>query len=61
MADGDFDGNGVIAQLDYAAFSTCMNGPKQTDLPAGCGVFDFDTNGGVDLRDARTFQNRYNP
>ena len=61
LADGDFDGNGVIDQLDYAAFSTCMSGPANTDLSAGCGVFDFDTSGGVDLQDARTFQNRYNP
>ena len=61
LADGDFDGNGVIDQLDYAAFSTCMSGPANTDLSPGCGVFDFDTSGGVDLQDARTFQNRYNP
>ena len=59
--DGDFDGNGVIDQLDYAAFSTCMSGPANTDLSAGCGVFDFNTSGGVDLQDAGTFQNRYNP
>ena len=61
LADGDFDGNGVIDQLDYAAFFDCMTGPAQADLSPGCGVFDFDTNGGVDLQDARTFQNRYNP
>ncbi|MCH8148017.1 MAG: S8 family serine peptidase [Planctomycetes bacterium] len=61
LIDGDFDGNGLIDQLDYAAFFACMTGPTQRDPAPGCEVFDFDTNGGIDLKDAQAFQNRYNP
>jgi hypothetical protein len=59
---GDYDGNGSVDLVDVAALCAGLAGPAV--LPPrpspDCGVayedvFDFDTDGDVDLRDAADF------
>lgn len=61
-ADGDFDGDGVVAGMDYAVFYDCMGGPNVNSPPPGCAAADFahaDVTGDydVDLCDFAEFQN----
>jgi hypothetical protein len=52
---GDSDGDGDTDLDDYTVFAGCMDGPVGGVGP-GCGCFDFDESGGVDLRDFAGFQ-----
>jgi hypothetical protein len=62
--NGDFDGDLAVNLVDYRYFGDCLNGPAELPNPttgAGCGnicldVFDFDSDGDVDLNDYRQFQ-----
>ena len=47
-AAGDLACDGVIGLSDYAALGEVLMGP---DIPVDCPVFDFDTDGDVDLAD----------
>lgn len=57
---GDFDGNKALDLADYAAFSSCLDGPDAA-LRAGCGPGDLDGDGDVDSRDFARFQARFGP
>jgi subtilisin-like proprotein convertase family protein len=46
---------GVVNLDDYFCFEPCLDGPN-AGLGATCAVFDFDTDGDVDLADFRAFQ-----
>ena len=52
---GDADGDGWVAAGDYAAFAPCLLGPA-VPVAGGCGLFDLDLSGAVDLADFRGFQ-----
>lgn len=52
---GDFDGNGILDAVDFAAFPPCVLGPAGGIGP-NCAVFDFDESGGIDLADYQGFQ-----
>jgi hypothetical protein len=53
---GDGDRNGVINEADYAIFHTCLNGPTSAGYPPGCGYFDLDFDGDIDLHDFTRWQ-----
>jgi hypothetical protein len=67
-ADGDFDGDGTIADADFAALAACLDGggplgipqpdaPGVTTCEVACvNAFDFDDDRDVDLRDAAAMQ-----
>lgn len=52
---GDYDGNGTVDLVDYAAFPGCMLGPEQA-VAGACLAFDCDADGDVDLDDFSAFQ-----
>ncbi len=52
---GDYNGDTVIDAADFAAFPPCVRGPAD-DVAPGCGVFDFDADAHIDLRDFHAFQ-----
>ena len=59
---GDYDGNGSVDLVDFAALCAGLAGPEVLPPPPSpdCGVayedaFDFDTDGDVDLRDLAEF------
>lgn len=56
---GDFDGNGQVDLIDYAAFPACMTSPNGGPPPPACAPGDLDGDGDVDLRDFRRFQRRF--
>jgi|GEM_PF-3573070 len=60
-ATGDYDGNGVIDQADFAAFGACMVGPLIDGVSEPCRVFDFNSSNTIDLRDGQSLQRRYDP
>ncbi len=55
-ADGDFNDDGLVDEIDVAAFHPpgCYTGPDVTPPPAGCEVFDFDGDDDVDYLDYAT-------
>ena len=59
-ADGDSDLDEDVDLADAAAFTACFVGQGAGLLP-DCGVFDFDGDGDVDLRDWGAFQRSFNP
>lgn len=59
--DSDADGDGLASAADALAFSLCMNGPAGAEVTDGCGVFNFDLDTDVDLRDAAVYQQRVAP
>jgi WD40 repeat protein len=61
-AAGDFDADGAIGPIDYAALSECLNGPASAPSPAApttrqqCyNVFDADADADIDLQDFAAF------
>jgi glucose/arabinose dehydrogenase len=57
---GDFDGNGLVNSDDFDNYVNCQTGPGVASDGAGCGVFDFDCDGDVDLFDFGGFQESFN-
>ena len=56
---GDVDGNGYVDLVDYEWFEICFSysGPNVAPLIPGClDIFDFDTDGDVDLADFGAFE-----
>lgn len=60
---GDHEADGDVDLIDYAVMSACLesSGPGSAVLPTGCGVFDFDSNGEIDLRDYSSFTTLFLP
>ena len=58
--DGDSDLDADVDLDDAAVLCSCLVGEGAGLLP-DCGVFDFDADGDVDLRDLASFQNSFNP
>ncbi len=56
FAGTDFDDNGVIDLLDYAAWADCVTGPDNGPYADGCEIFDGDADGDIDLNDFTGFQ-----
>ena len=52
---GDFDADGDVDAVDYAAWTNCLTDPGVTAGP-GCTAGDADCDGDVDLRDFAGFQ-----
>lgn len=59
-AMGDADGSGTVSAADYVGFPACMTGPDGTVSPA-CVVYDFDSDGDVDMVDYEAFVLAVNP
>ncbi len=67
MGNGDYDGNGQVSIDDYPWLADCLAGPDSLPAPlspdcvdACFTVFDFDSDGDVDLEDFAEFQRRLN-
>jgi len=58
---GDADGDGDFDLDDYRHVGDCWQGPITTAGSTPCSVFDFDTDGDVDLRDFWGLQNQFRP
>lgn len=58
--DGDSDLDGDVDLDDATSLSACVVGEAAGLLP-NCGVFDFDADTDVDLRDVAAFQRLFNP
>jgi len=62
---GDFDADADVDWLDHQSFAFCLSGPDPnagSTTPAGCDVFDLQTDTGVgvvDLADFAVFQNLF--
>ena len=60
---GDFDRNGTVNLADFADWRDCMTGPggnPENTLPC-CRIFDFESDGDVDLTDYGAFVRIFNP
>ena len=53
---GDFDCDGDVDLVDFAAWPDCMTGPDAGPVPTGCEAVDFDMDDDVDLPDFAAFQ-----
>ena len=53
---GDSNRDGFVCLADYADLPECLPGPGVAIVAPCCGIFDFDADGDVDLRDIRAFQ-----
>lgn len=59
-ATGDGNNDGLVALNDYALMRTCLLGPGTAfPNPAICSLFDFDTDGDVDIEDTAGFAVRF--
>ena len=65
MGDGDYDGNGTVSIDDYQWLADCLAGPGNSPSPASpecidacIAVFDFDSDGNIDLQDFAKFQRK---
>jgi len=56
LVPGDFNGDGAVDLLDYAAFSERMSGPFVDPTLAGWHVFDLDFDYDVDLDDLQLWR-----
>ena len=56
---GDSDHDGQVTREDYADFPGCFTGEGAADLSRCCGIFDFDADDDVDLRDFAEFQTAF--
>ncbi|MFH0979930.1 MAG: family 10 glycosylhydrolase [Planctomycetota bacterium] len=56
---GDYDVDADVDLDDYAHFASCLTGPGQGPLAAGCDVFDFDADADVDLKDYQVLQDSF--
>lgn len=52
---GDEDRDGDIDLVDFSNWSGCMTGPVPPIVGPRCRVFDFESDGDVDLRDYAAF------
>jgi len=52
---GDWNGDGIVDVVDYAAFAACLTGPTGGAMGPGCAIFDFDADIDVDLADFQVF------
>jgi len=50
LAPTDCNDDGRVDLLDVDSFTRCLTGPVG-GVPDGCGCFDVDRSGGIDLRD----------
>ncbi len=57
--DGDADANCRIDLADYASWTNCMTGPAAGPYTDECSVFDFDSDGDVDVRDFAAFSQTF--
>ena len=55
---GDGNRDGVVDIADFDGFLECVGNPGAADADAGCLLFDFDGDGGVDFADFADFQIR---
>jgi hypothetical protein len=51
IANGDANHDGVVSLTDYYDLYACLTGPIAGPLGNGCGVFDFDSDQDIDLKD----------
>lgn len=58
---GDADGNGVVDELDAAAFQSCMGGEDTAPVTRGCEWFDFNGDFVLDSTDAQALQDLLSP
>ena len=56
---GDGEEDGDIDLYDYRAFKACVDGPGIGPPEDGCGCYDLDHNGRIDLSDVARFQNAF--
>lgn len=56
---GDYDGDGTVGPVDFAAFASCFTGSGGT-AGSGCGVFEFDADRDVDCADWSAFRAEWN-
>jgi hypothetical protein len=56
---GDYNDDGLVNLLDYAAFSACLTGPGGDADGFDCAVFDVDRSGDVDLLDFAEIQRTF--
>ncbi len=57
--NGDFNRDGSIDGLDFAALPACWTGPASTSVDATCRAFDIERDSDVDLGDFAEFQQRF--
>jgi hypothetical protein len=57
--DGNCDG--IVGWTDFTYLAGCLAGPANAYGAPGCGAFDADADGDVDLADFHGFQLAYNP
>ncbi len=55
LGDADVDGDQDLD--DHALLIPCMAGPDSTPVDPACAIFDFESDGHVDLEDVASFQN----
>ncbi len=56
---GDFNDDGHVDHIDFAAFFDCLTGPGGEPISPDCFPADFDSDNDVDLYDWRTFQSAF--
>ncbi len=49
--EGDYNLDHMVEMADFAHWANCMTGPGLGPVPPGCGPYDFDHDGDVDLKD----------
>ncbi len=58
LPPSDCNEDGTVNLLDHDSFTQCMGGPDG-GIPDGCGCFDVDRSGTIDLRDFAAAQSAY--
>ena len=58
LSPTDCNDDGIVDLLDHDSFTRCLAGPDG-GFPEGCGCFDVDRSGTIDLRDFAVAQSAH--